>query len=528
MVASASERLRAYRAKRDFSITSEPAGTSPPALDGHRFVVQRHRARRLHYDVRLEAAGVLISWAVPKGPTLDPDVRRMAVHVEDHPLDYFDFEGVIPAGEYGGGDVIVWDWGTWAPGRGRRSTGGHRRRQPPRRPPRREAAGPLRAGAAAVVAPWRRGHGRQGLAAAQEARRGRRRRLGPRGPSALGQDGPHQRRGQGRAGGDRGRARPSGPRRPPTSWPRSTRSARRGSGRSASTPCKLTNLDKVLFPGRRRRAAVTKRDLIRHYATSAPVMLPYLADRPVNLHRYPNGVDKPGFWHKAVPAHAPDWIRRWRNDDAGPGETERVRRASTRRPRWPGLANYGAVELHPWTSTVARPAPADVGDDRHRSRRRQHVRRRARPGPPAPHGPRPPRRAGRGQGHRQAGHPDLGARRRRATRSTDTRTGSRPSRGPSGPRCPSSSAGSGRWPSAAGRARLDYTQNADQQDARRAVQRPPGRRARRCRCRSPGTSSTTPISRPDRWTIRDLADRLARHGDPLAPLIGLQQRLPAL
>jgi len=107
------DRLAAYRAKRDFDVTAEPSGDV--ALEpGRRFVVQRHRARRLHYDLRLEAAGVLLSWAVPKGPTLDPAAKRMAVHVEDHPLDYFDFEGVIPAGEYGGGDVIVWDWGTWS------------------------------------------------------------------------------------------------------------------------------------------------------------------------------------------------------------------------------------------------------------------------------------------------------------------------------------------------------------------------------------------------------------------------------
>src|SRR5688500_13475694 len=102
---------------RRFDATPEPAGEPPKPAKGpsRQLVEQRPRTTRLHYDFRLEVDGDLASWAVPKGPTLDPKVRRQAIHVEDHPLEYFEFEGVIPKGQYGGGDVIVWDWGHWTP-----------------------------------------------------------------------------------------------------------------------------------------------------------------------------------------------------------------------------------------------------------------------------------------------------------------------------------------------------------------------------------------------------------------------------
>src|SRR5437868_6070195 len=113
---SGTRALEKYQSMRDFTVTAEPSGKRPVAkAKGLRFVIQKHAATRLHYDFRLELNGTFRSWAVTRGPSLNPADKRLAVEVEDHPLDYGDFEGTIPKGQYGGGTVMLWDRGFWEP-----------------------------------------------------------------------------------------------------------------------------------------------------------------------------------------------------------------------------------------------------------------------------------------------------------------------------------------------------------------------------------------------------------------------------
>jgi bifunctional non-homologous end joining protein LigD len=364
----AKDALAAYRRKRDFSRTPEPSGAAASTGSDsgfRRFVVQRHRARRLHYDFRLEVDGVLVSWAVPKGPTLDPDVRRAAFHVEDHPVEYMDFEGVIPAGEYGGGDVIVWDAGLWAPEPHKNGR--------PTDPGRAIARGELHLdmwgdklrGRFIVVRTsagesdkdeWLLLHKHDEYAVEgwnaedhpESVMSGRTNDEVKADPERLWRS-------------DMPAARASvALKAPPVESPTEEQLGEldtfgsSGSWHIFGRELKVTNLDKVLFPPRSGEKPVTKRDLIRYSAQIAPVLLPYLSRRALNLHRYPNGAESKGFWHKELPKHAPDWLPRWDNPEADPGET-RTYLVVDEPAALVWAANFGALEWHAWTSRVDQP-----------------------------------------------------------------------------------------------------------------------------------------------------------------------------
>jgi bifunctional non-homologous end joining protein LigD len=382
-------RLTAYQRKRDFGRTPEPAGDQPAAGpargDAPRFVVQRHRARRLHYDLRFEMDGVLVSWAVPKGPTLDPDVKRIAIHVEDHPIEYLNFEGVIPAGGYGGGDVIVWDRGTWAPhatddpvqavadGELHVDVTGEKLRGRLILVRSGPASGTGRAGGAGqeqwlllhkhdadAVPGWNpEDHpesvlsGRTNDEVKAHPDRMWRSDL-PAAQASVPVEPPAARGSRPQTGGQRAAA--------PVTIDRRTDELSKldalgpaGSLDVFGHRLRLTNLDKVLFPARPGEEPVTKRELIRYAIQIAPVVLPYLAGRPLNMHRFPGGADTAGFWQKALPEHAPDWIGRWDNPEADRGKVHTylvVDEPATL--VW--AANFGALEWHAWTARAADPS----------------------------------------------------------------------------------------------------------------------------------------------------------------------------
>jgi bifunctional non-homologous end joining protein LigD len=519
-------KLAAYRSKRDFTRTPEPAGElEETGAAEPRFVVQRHRASRLHYDLRFEIDGVLASWAVPKGPTLDPDVRRLAVHVEDHPIEYLHFEGVIPGGEYGGGDVIVWDTGTWAPAHtddpGRAVERGELHVDVYGEKLRGRFALIRSSRAAEGSGEWLLVHKHDEHAVTgwdpevhplsvlsgrtnEEVQADPHHAWHSEAPAAVAEVSllpeqlPDEAIDELAALGDQG------------TWHVFGRSLR------------VTNLDKVLFPG---HPPVTKRELLAYAARVAPWVVPYVEGRALNLHRFPNGADRPGFWHKQLPDHAPSWLRRWHNPGADEGETTTYLVADEPAAVvW--AANFGALEWHPWTSRVgAAHEPTYVlldldpgertGWDDLLALARLHRTALEHLGVVG-------RAKVTGSRGIQVWVPVVSG-----YSFADTRAWAEQLSRTIGKVLPDLVSWKWEVKDRGGLARLDYTQNA----VNKTLVAPYSPRA------TAGAPVSVPIAwdelddpdlRPDRWTIRDVPERLATHGDPFRALLHTSQELPEL
>jgi bifunctional non-homologous end joining protein LigD len=528
--------LEKYRGMRDFSSTREPAGHEDPsgAPEGAlSFVVQRHRARALHYDFRLEMDGVLASWAVPKGPSLDPAVRRLAVHVEDHPLEYAAFEGVIPGAQYGAGDVIVWDRGTWVPYKDEEAAD----------PRAAVEAGELHAelfgerlrGKFVLVRTQRQDSGKDQWLLLhkhdEHAVEGWDAEDLPRSVVTGRTNIEVQAEGSHRWHSDR----------PVESAEEEVADdetpepvaddelaalddlGREGTWEVFGRRLKVTNLDKVLFPARPDEEPVTKRDLLRFVARTAHVAIPHLRGHALNLNRYPDGAEGHHFWHKEVPSHAPDWLPRWDNPLADPGETTTY--AVADEPAvllW--AANFGALEWHPWTSLTDEPeqpvfALFDLDPGERTSWEELLLLARL---------------------HRTAfekleirAQPKVTGRRgiqiwvpiRRGPSFDETRAWVEQISRTVGKVAPALVSWKWQRSDRNGLARLDYTQNAINKTLVAAY--------------SPRPAAGAPVSmpigwheledpdlRPDRWTIRTAPDRIAEHGDLFRGMLVHDQDLP--
>jgi bifunctional non-homologous end joining protein LigD len=289
-VASANRRgitmvLEEYRAKRDFRKTPEPAVQRGKPHVRPIFVIQEHHASRLHYDFRLEADGVLKSWAVPKAPSLDPAQKRLAVRVEDHPLAYASFEGTIPKGQYGAGTVTIWDHGTYE-------------NLLAQKPDQQTVKAGIEAGRLEFRLHGRKLRGKFALIRMRGKGRGKENWLLIKMKDEFARpeihdDKPPMRKAVARnerktvAATQRATPGPKPPRRLPA----------------------VTNPDKLFYPD----AGITKGEVFAFYRRVARHLLPHLRDRPATLERLPEGLgdsDTPHFWQKDTPAYYPDWIRR--------------------------------------------------------------------------------------------------------------------------------------------------------------------------------------------------------------------------
>lgn len=518
--------LDTYRRMRDFGRTPEPAGEVTPTDGAPRFVVQRHRASRLHYDLRFEIDGVLVSWAVPKGPTLDPGARRLAMHVEDHPIEYLDFEGVIPAGGYGGGDVVVWDIGTWEPVKtddpraavesGELHAEVHGRKLRGRLVLVRRDGRPGETGEPWMLLHKRDEHAVEGWDPEDHPRAV----LSGRTNDEVLAD-PHRLWRSDVPAEVAAQSLLPDPL-PDEAIDELASFGKQGTWEVFGRRLKVTNLDKELFPG---DPPVTKRELLAYTARIAPYAVAYLEGRALNMHRYPDGAHARGFWHKERPRHAPEWLGAWDNVEADEGETGTyVVADEPAAVVW--AANFGALEWHPWTSRTDAPheptyALVDLDPGTSTSWADLLVLARL---------------------HRTAlDHLDVTARAKVTGRRgiqiwvpvvpgyafEDTRAWVEQLSRTVGKVVPELVSWKWEVKARRGLARLDYTQNA----INKTLVAPWSPRP------APGAPVSVPITweelddpdlRPDRWTVRTVLDRLAEKGDPFRALLGAAQELPTI
>lgn len=334
--------LTTYNKKRDFKQTREPRGKKE-TKKGFRFVVQRHMATRLHYDFRLELGGVLKSWAVPKGPSLNPATKRLAVMVEDHPVDYITFKGRIPEGNYGAGLVEIWDNGSFVPINGKHEPISEQ-----------EALQNIKKGEIKVNLKGKRLKGEFVLVklkdddknwllikhkdeyavntiydAEQEVSKIKLKK----GPPSV----------------QEGKSKESN--KPARKTKSKTSEAKIDIEKKIGKfTVNLTNQQKIWWPDE----AYTKGDVINYYDTIADYILPYLKNRPLSLKRNPNGILDEGFFHKDAGENAPDFA------DVFPVESESSNKivdylVCNNKATLLYVANLGCIEINPWNSTTKAP-----------------------------------------------------------------------------------------------------------------------------------------------------------------------------
>jgi bifunctional non-homologous end joining protein LigD len=324
--AAAPAALDEYEAKRNFRATPEPAPARAKPHAAPIFVIQEHHATRLHYDFRLEAEGVLKSWAVTNEPSMDPAVKRLAVRVEDHPLAYATFEGTIPEGHYGAGEVSVWDRGTFQ-----------------NLDPARDVPDGIAAGKLSFALHGERLNGRFSLV-----------RMGGRAGGRGKRENWLLIKGRDEFAAPSGAAAPGTPARR-SSAKRAAPAAKVVSDEKPPDGVEVTNPGKVLFPD----DGITKADVAAYYRKVAPRLLPFLKDRPVTLERLPDGLGegRPHFWQKNTPDSYPAWVPR------AEFETERGKPVKyvlvNDLPTLLFLVNQGSLTFHPWLSRVESPDRPD-------------------------------------------------------------------------------------------------------------------------------------------------------------------------